>query len=66
MLGDDRRLNTNESLTALVIWRGVSEDGGFLLVSFFSKPRLVPFNHPVATADLWPMDTRQRVLPVSV
>lgn len=31
------------------------EDGGSLLVSFFSGHRLEAFRHPVTTAYLWPM-----------
>ena len=31
-------------------------------MSFFSRPRLMPFEHPVAMAYLWPMDAMQRAL----
>lgn len=41
---------------ALSVLRGVLQDDGTLLMSFFSGTTFMPFNHPVATAYLWPMD----------
>lgn len=40
---------------ALAILRSVLQDAGTMLVSFFSGPRLEPFDHPVATAYRWPL-----------
>lgn len=47
---------------ALATLRGVLAHDGTLLMSFFSGPHLVPFNHPVATAYLWPMPDMIREL----
>lgn len=47
---------------ALAVLRGVVEEGGSILISFFSGPRLEAFDHPVATAYLWPMESFGRVL----
>lgn len=41
---------------ALETLRGALQDGGTMLLSFFSGTHLTPFNHPVAPAYLWPMD----------
>lgn len=40
---------------ALVSLRAVVEDGGSLLISFFSGPRLELVQHPVAPAYRWPL-----------
>uniref|UniRef100_UPI00019D991A SAM-dependent methyltransferase n=1 Tax=Corynebacterium glutamicum (strain ATCC 13032 / DSM 20300 / JCM 1318 / BCRC 11384 / CCUG 27702 / LMG 3730 / NBRC 12168 / NCIMB 10025 / NRRL B-2784 / 534) TaxID=196627 RepID=UPI00019D991A len=40
---------------ALVALRMAVEDGGGLLMSFFSGPSLEPMYHPVATAYRWPL-----------
>lgn len=48
-------LGPDELPTALATLREVLEDGGSLLVAFFSGPRLEAFRHPVTTAYLWPM-----------
>ncbi len=55
-------LDAQQLPAALAILRGVLEENGTLLMSFFSGPRLMPFNHPVATAYLWPMDNMKRAL----
>ncbi len=55
-------LDAQQLPAALAILRGVLEDNGTLLMSFFSGPRLMPFEHPVATAYLWPMDAMRRAL----
>lgn len=47
---------------ALSILRGVLEEGGSLLISFFSGPRLEAFAHPATTAYRWPMNEMARVL----
>ena len=47
---------------ALVALRMAVEDGGGLLMSFFSGPYLEPMPHPVATAYRWPLDELARVL----
>lgn len=47
---------------ALSTLRGVLEDGGGLLVSFFSGPRLETIAHPVTTAYRWPMAEMTRAL----
>lgn len=55
-------LDAQQLPAALAILRGVLEDKGSLLMSFFSGPRLMPFAHPVASAYLWPMDDMERAL----
>ena len=55
-------LDAQQLPAALAILRGVLEDNGTLLMSFFSGPRLMPFEHPVAPAYLWPMDAMRRAL----
>lgn len=40
---------------ALATLRPVLQDGGALLMSFFTGPQLVAFDHPIATAYRWPM-----------
>lgn len=55
-------LDAQQLPAALAILRGLLEDNGTLLMSFFSGPRLMPFEHPVAMAYLWPMDAMQRAL----
>ncbi len=47
---------------ALATVRSVLEDGGTMLMSFFSGPHLEPFEHPVATAYRWPLPDMTRVL----
>ncbi len=47
---------------ALSILRGALQDNGTFLMSFFSGPHLVPFDHPVAVAYLWPMQEMKRAL----
>ncbi|GAA4282609.1 class I SAM-dependent methyltransferase [Brevibacterium daeguense] len=48
-------LRPDELPTALSTLRGVLNDGGSLLASFFSGPRIEAFQHPAATAYRWPM-----------
>lgn len=40
---------------ALATLRSVLQDGGALLMSFFTGPRLEAFDHPIAPAYRWPM-----------
>src|SRR5699024_7167683 len=47
---------------ALSVLRDVLDDDGTLLLSFFSGPVLMPFDHPVAPAYLWPMDQMTQAL----
>lgn len=47
---------------ALVSLRTVVKDGGSLLISFFSGPRLEPMHHPVTTAYRWPLLDLTRAL----
>lgn len=39
----------------LASFRALLEDGGSLLMSFFSGPRIEAFDHPITTAYRWPM-----------
>lgn len=55
-------LGPGELPEALVALRGAVEDGGSLLMSFFSGPRLEPMQHPVATAYRWPLPDISRAL----
>lgn len=55
-------MGPDELPEALAILGHVLEKHGTLLMSFFSGPDLVPFNHPVATAYRWPMADMRRVL----
>lgn len=55
-------LGPDELPEALATLRGVLEDRGSILISFFSGPRLEVFGHPVATAYLWPMESLDRAL----
>ncbi len=48
-------LGPDELPDALVALRMAVEDGGGLLMSFFSGPSLEPMYHPVATAYQWPL-----------
>ncbi len=48
-------LGPDDLPNALATLRSVLEDDGSMLMSFFSGPRLEPFNHPVATAYRWPL-----------
>lgn len=48
-------LGPDELPAALVSLREMVEDGGSLLISFFSGPSLEPMQHPVATAYRWPL-----------
>lgn len=50
---------------ALATIRSVLEDGGTMLMSFFSGPRLEPFDHPVVTAYRWPLPDMTRVLDLA-
>ncbi len=47
---------------ALATLRSALEDGGTMLMSFFSGPRLESFDHPVATAFRWPLPDMTRAL----
>ena len=47
---------------ALATLRSSLEDAGTMLVSFFSGPRLEPFDHPVATAYRWPLPAMTRAM----
>ncbi len=55
-------LGPDELPNALATLRSVLEDDGTMLMSFFSGPRLEPFDHPVATAYRWPMPDMARAL----
>lgn len=46
----------------LRILRSVLKDEGLLLMSFFTGPQLAAFAHPIATAYLWPMAQKVRLL----
>lgn len=48
-------LSPAELPEALVSLRASTQDGGSLLMSFFSGPRLEPMDHPVTTAYRWPL-----------
>lgn len=48
-------LGPDELPTALRTLREILQEGGSLLVSFFSGPRLESFPHPATTAYRWPM-----------
>ncbi|WP_241828389.1 class I SAM-dependent DNA methyltransferase [Corynebacterium glutamicum] len=48
-------MDPGELPDALVALRMEVEDGGGLLMSFFSGPSLEPMYHPVATAYRWPL-----------
>lgn len=48
-------LGPGELRQALAILRAVLQDGGSLLMSFFSGPRRESFDHPITTAYRWPM-----------
>ncbi|HLR93377.1 MAG TPA: class I SAM-dependent methyltransferase [Jiangellaceae bacterium] len=47
---------------ALATLRGVLEDRGTILISFFSGSRLEAFSHPATTAYRWPMQRMVRAL----
>lgn len=49
-------MSAEELPNALAILRGRLIDGGSLLMSFFSGPRLEAFDHPIAVAYRWPMN----------
>lgn len=55
-------LGPEELPEALVSLRATVEDGGSLLMSFFSGPRLEPMDHPVTTAYRWPLSDLIRAL----
>lgn len=55
-------LGPDELPEALASLHGVLEEGGLLLMSFFSGPRLEPMPHPVATAYRWPLPEITQVL----
>lgn len=55
-------LSPQELSHNLATLRAVLTDRGSLLVSFFSGPRLQPFDHPIATAYRWPMTDMVHVL----
>lgn len=48
-------MSPDELPHALAILRTLVNDGGSLLMSFFSEPLLEAFDHPIATAYRWPM-----------
>lgn len=49
-------MSPEELPRALALLRARLSDGGSLLMSFFSGPRLEAFDHPIAAAHRWPMD----------
>lgn len=49
-------MSPEELSHALAILRARLSDGGSLLMSFFSGPRLEAFDHPIAAAYRWPMN----------
>lgn len=55
-LGPDDLPNTLATL------RSVLEDGGTMLLSFYSGPRLEAMHHPVTTAYQWPLSDMARAL----
>ncbi|AXH97618.1 class I SAM-dependent methyltransferase [Ornithinimicrobium avium] len=55
-------LGPEELPTALSTVRTVLEDGGSLLLSFFTGPRLEAFPHPATTAYRWPMGDMTRAV----
>lgn len=55
-------LGPDDLPNALAILRSVLEDGGTMLMSFFSGLRLEPFTHPVVTAYRWPLPDMTRAL----
>lgn len=55
-------LGPDELPIALCTLREVLEDGGSLLLSFFSGPRLESFPHPATTAYRWPMTDMARAV----
>ncbi len=48
-------MSPDELPHALATLRTLLNDGGSLLISFFSGPRLEAFDHPIATAYRWPV-----------
>lgn len=48
-------LDPSDMHIALSVLHEVLDDGGSILLSFFTGPQLEPFNHPVAPAYRWPM-----------
>ncbi len=55
-------LGADELPTALATLREILVEGGSLLVSFFSGPRLEAFHHPATTAYRWPMKDMTRAI----
>lgn len=55
-------LGPDDLPAALATLHSALEEGGTMLISFFSGPRLEPFNHPVATAYRWPFPDMTRAL----
>lgn len=55
-------LGPQELPQALATLRAVLQEGGSLLMSFFSGPRQEAFDHPVTTAYRWPMADLIRIL----
>lgn len=55
-------LGPEELPQTVAILRSALADGGSLLMSFFSGPRLEAFDHPVTTAYRWPMADVARIL----
>lgn len=51
-----------ELQTAVSTLHNALADDGTLLLSFFTGPRLEPFDHPVATAYRWPLADMTRAL----
>ena len=58
-------MGPDELPDALVSLRMAVEEGGGLLMSFFSGPSLESMSHPVATAYRWPLDELAQVLEVA-
>ena len=55
-------LDPDQLPAALSTLRSALEDGGSLLLSFFSGPRLEAFRHPATTAYRWPITAMARAL----
>lgn len=55
-------MDAHELPGALSTVRRVLDDGGRLLMSFFTGPRYEPVTHPATTAYLWPVDDMRAAL----
>lgn len=55
-------MGPEELPSALATLRSVLDSDGTMLMSFFSGPRLEPFDHPVITAYRWPLPDMTRAL----